>query len=165
MANIDELKKKLAAEEKLVNSLRPAADAASIRLQESQSALDAFSNQPNKVTYKTLDDARKASAANPNDAQLKQRVNEIQEQWDARQSQFRPLLDARDEASKAAIEARRPLVRADEDAERTEIEIARLDPSQPAVADATVEQHRRLRQSSLKDRAQSELVSKGTTRL
>jgi hypothetical protein len=31
MANIDELKKKLAAEEKLVNSLRPAADAASIR--------------------------------------------------------------------------------------------------------------------------------------
>jgi hypothetical protein len=130
MATVEQLKKQIAESDLEVARLTPAFNQAKTAENAAQAALDAFYARPGKVSLNQLSAARTAANANPADATAQQTFQNIQAQWNTQQEEFRPLLQARDNAAAATIEARRPIVAAEEAAGQADLAIARIDPAQ-----------------------------------
>jgi hypothetical protein len=128
-ARIDALKSQIRSLDKQISALKPAEEAARIKTAAAQNALDAFQATPG-VDLSDLIEAKAAAAANPNNAQLQQQLRITQESWDARQSQYLPLLRARDAAFEQEVATRRPIVDLESRQVDLEIEIVKIDPAQ-----------------------------------
>ena len=130
MATVEQLKQQIVQSDLEVARLTPAFNQAKTAENAAQAALDAFYARPGKVSLNQLGIAQRAAATNPTDATAQQTLQNIQSQWNAQQEEFKPLLAARDNATAATIEARRPIVAAEEVAAQADLAIARIDPAQ-----------------------------------
>jgi hypothetical protein len=128
-AQINSLQSEIRGLGQQISDLRPAEEAARIKTAAAQAALEAFQATPGP-DITDLIEARAAAAANPNNAQLQQQLRITQESWDARQSQYLPLLRARDEAFEQEVARRRPIVALESRQVDLEVEIVRIDPAQ-----------------------------------
>lgn len=142
MATVEQLKQEIAEADAEVARLTPAFNQAKTAEISAQAALDAFYARPGKVSLNQLSAARTAATANPSDAAAQRALQDTQAQWNAQQSEFTPLLQARDNAAAATIAARTPIVAAEDKAAQADLNIARIDPTQasPDAVQALKEQ-------------------------
>jgi len=134
MATVAELKAQLAIKEQELVPLLAAAEAADVKLNQAQAALDAFLSRPGNLDLGDVIDAKKAADANPNNAALQQQYLAIQTQWNTQLAEYQPLLAARDAAFDARTNARKPYIAKQDEAAAIDIEIAKIDPSQASPA-------------------------------
>ena len=136
MATLEELKLQLAQQNQQIESLQPAVQTAQINLNQAQQALTEFSSQPGNIKLSQVLSAQKAAQADPTNTSLQAEYQQIQTKWNAQQAAYIPLLNARDLAATELSQANAPLVAAKTASGDTEVEIAKLDPSQ-ATPEAT----------------------------
>lgn len=130
MATVEQLKEEIANAEAEVARLTPAYNEAKAAQTSAQAALDAFYAKPGNLSLSDLTRARKAVEANPSDAAAQATLQSVQSKWTAQQSEFKPLLQARDDAAQAAVAARAPIVDQELKIEQADMAIAKIDPSQ-----------------------------------
>jgi hypothetical protein len=130
MATVEQLKEEIASADAEVARLTPAYAQAKDAAKTAQAAVDAFYARPGKISVSELAKAKKAVETNPNDPAAQSALQSVQSKWDAQQSEFLPLLRARDEAAAAQVEANKPIVAAEERAAQADMAIAAIDPSQ-----------------------------------
>ena len=130
MATVEQLKEEIANADAEVARLTPAFNEAKTAENAAQAALDAFYAKPKEMSLSKLAALRKAVEDNPRSMVAQSALNEAQAKWNAQQSEFTPLLKARDDAVAATIEARKPIVAAEERAAQADMAIAKIDPSQ-----------------------------------
>jgi hypothetical protein len=130
MATVPELKAKIAAIDAQLIPLKAAAQAAKIKTDQAQAALDTYYNTPGHISLSAKINAQNAVKADPNNVQLQQNLATINVQWSKQSAELAPLLAARDAAFEAQIQANAPVVALDAEAAQYELDIAKIDPTQ-----------------------------------
>lgn len=142
MATIEQLKAEISTAEAEIAQAKPAADAAEAVAKQAQDAVNAFLARPDNLSFTTYNRTKKYAAENPNDPVAQKAAQDVQATWNAQQSEYLPLLKARDDTWAAKVAANKPIVAAEERAAQADLAIAKIDPSQASqdARDALAEQ-------------------------